>query len=63
MEFIEAKIAEIRERKEEIEPLVQEYNRLEAALIALGEPVQKPQAQRGRPKGSKNRTTQAAATS
>lgn len=68
-DFLDAKIKEIRERLDEIRPLVDEFSKLEAALEALEqteavaipvEPVAQPQGDReyGRRKPRKQRSTE-----
>ena len=58
-DFLDAKRREISDRLKELKPLVDEYNRLEAAAVALqsvdGTTTPRTRARRGRPAG--RRTT------
>jgi hypothetical protein len=58
-DFLDAKRKEIADRLQELKPLVEEYNRLEAAAQALDGVGASTPARRGpgRPPGSRSRTT------
>lgn len=54
-DFLDAKMTEIRERIEELRPLVQEHDKLSMALSALGGPVEdlRPAAPKRRARSTK----------
>jgi hypothetical protein len=69
-DFLDAKVKEIEERLQELQPLVEEYRRLEAAFGALDDvdgsapsavrsPARRNGGRRGRPRGSRGANTRA----
>lgn len=71
-DFLDAKVREIEERLQELQPLIEEFYRLEAASAALNDvdapaPRRRPAAatnggRRGRPRGSRGDNTRATQT-
>jgi predicted Rossmann fold nucleotide-binding protein DprA/Smf involved in DNA uptake len=68
-DFLDAKVREIEERLQELQPLVEEYRRLEAASAVLGGVAEAPPTRavraangRGRPRGRRGANTRATQT-
>ena len=76
-DFLDAKVREIEERLRELSPLIEEFHRLEAASVALGQAGGSPVvrragatpngvttngARRGRPRGARGDNTRATQT-